>query len=575
VRELERDADAGLPWDLVELVYVFEESAARSVCAICLHAPRASHVTRCGHVFCLCCLLQLFMHGFQRCPLCSEALSRADLRPVSLCRTRAPALGGRVRMALVGRSRESLLGTHPVHLGDGLNASQVDSNGADVGTSSSASAQHRRRHCRFARVRKADHDVMLSAVVERIDALRDWRDDASAGADSSRVAQDELALAKTARNLLNRRLRIASLEEQSGGGLGDCGAATASRVENGAEVLQDDVLYFQAEDGQACYLHPWTARLLAHEHGGSLQHVARAMRGRDSCVEGTVKHVERHVMHGGARQRFRFLAHLPTGAAFMLCELALDGFYQLSLATMTQFAEQSAKRDRRREEDLRKQRRREKSYHALSTARQSSRQDTLREAQCYPAAMYGVPRLNPNDAQLEPRTFSLEAHDFPPVGGNAGEITTPTAITGEAAAPAPLLTHGVRSCGVSSLEPRPWGTAVRDTWSSGRGVHSAVPALGSSPHGSYAAVTGTAGGYFPTLGESSGLGTRTSVCDTEMTADVQPSQNSSGQTATGHTPPSAWASHSLLGPAPAREQRSQQRARHSVPILTTTHARRR
>lgn len=52
-------------------------------CAICLDAPTAPRITKCGHHFCAACVLRhLDGHRCRRCPLCFETVARGDLRPV-------------------------------------------------------------------------------------------------------------------------------------------------------------------------------------------------------------------------------------------------------------------------------------------------------------------------------------------------------------------------------------------------------------------------------------------------------------------------------------------------------------
>jgi hypothetical protein len=67
----------------VDQVLVPSRDGSLADCAICLDAPTAPRITKCGHHFCAACVLRhLDGHRCRRCPLCFETVARGDLRPV-------------------------------------------------------------------------------------------------------------------------------------------------------------------------------------------------------------------------------------------------------------------------------------------------------------------------------------------------------------------------------------------------------------------------------------------------------------------------------------------------------------
>jgi hypothetical protein len=86
------DADVPLDWDSVLQILVSEESQ-QSQCPICLSKPVAPRMAKCGHIFCLPCLIR-YMHAtdddettakrkrYKACPLCWDSIYMSDTRAV-------------------------------------------------------------------------------------------------------------------------------------------------------------------------------------------------------------------------------------------------------------------------------------------------------------------------------------------------------------------------------------------------------------------------------------------------------------------------------------------------------------
>ena len=87
------DADVYLDWNNVLQILVSAQSQASS-CPICLSTPVAPRMAKCGHIFCLPCLIR-YMHStdeahpvpekkarWKKCPICWDSIYTSETRPV-------------------------------------------------------------------------------------------------------------------------------------------------------------------------------------------------------------------------------------------------------------------------------------------------------------------------------------------------------------------------------------------------------------------------------------------------------------------------------------------------------------
>lgn len=167
------NADVHLDWNSVLQVLVSEQTQAAS-CPICLSAPVAPRMARCGHIFCLPCLIR-YMHStdddhpvperkarWKTCPVCWDTIYITETRPVRWFRGQEgdlPVEGSDVVLRLVKREPGSTLAL-PRDGAESLAA------GEDIPW------HHAAEVADYARIMKGGEDYMNSQHDAEIEGLR-------------------------------------------------------------------------------------------------------------------------------------------------------------------------------------------------------------------------------------------------------------------------------------------------------------------------------------------------------------------------------------------------------------------
>ncbi|PSK34904.1 hypothetical protein B9Z65_1487 [Elsinoe australis] len=117
------DADIHLDWNKILQILVSSQSQQAS-CPICLGTPTAPRMAKCGHIFCMPCLIR-YMHSedealrpgekrprWKKCPICHDAVYTTETRPVRMYQgqeSEPPREGMDVVLRLVRRKAGSTL----------------------------------------------------------------------------------------------------------------------------------------------------------------------------------------------------------------------------------------------------------------------------------------------------------------------------------------------------------------------------------------------------------------------------------------------------------------------------------
>lgn len=168
------NADVHLDWDSVLQVLVSAQTQAAS-CPICLSSPVAPRMARCGHIFCLPCLIR-YMHStddanknsgtgkkarWQKCPICWDTVYASETRPVrwfSGQESDLPVEGGDVVLRLVKREPGSTLA--------------LPRDGAEsLGPGEDIPWYHAAEIADYARIMKGGEDYMMSQYDVEIEDL--------------------------------------------------------------------------------------------------------------------------------------------------------------------------------------------------------------------------------------------------------------------------------------------------------------------------------------------------------------------------------------------------------------------
>ncbi|EGE81413.2 RING finger domain-containing protein, variant [Blastomyces dermatitidis ER-3] len=194
------NADIHLDWNSVLQVLVSTDTQGTS-CPICLSTPIAPRMAKCGHVFCLPCLIR-FMHStddsnplpekkarWKKCPICWDIVYISDTRPVGWYTRQTDPLveGGDVVLRLVMRRPGSTLALPR----DGVEAPSQDD---DIPWYHVAEVPD------YARIMKGGKDYMTSQYDSEIeDLLRQEREDELLFGDDTTWTRKAVAAIKDAK----------------------------------------------------------------------------------------------------------------------------------------------------------------------------------------------------------------------------------------------------------------------------------------------------------------------------------------------------------------------------------------
>ncbi|KAJ2766661.1 hypothetical protein IWQ56_003633 [Coemansia nantahalensis] len=364
-----RRPDMALRAEWIERVVV-PTAAAAANCPICLSSPAAARITKCGHLYCLPCILRHLSYGDsadespKKCPVCWCSISADSLLPVHMWTTHydaacprlpprrgpgaAAAARNVVRMRLMRRRRGSTVclpraSVPPACAADPVDAAHFPWTFTDdalpfakalLAAEDYCADEYRREIRELQRVRDDEEpdseprlftEAALMTVEAALDAARtpaaDWR----RLEEQARAAQ------------LAPPRNSATSEETRAEPPGSSGASGHAADEEETDSDSDDVYYiYQADDGQHIYMHPLHMRILAHDRGG--------YAALPDSIEIKPRYAVESVITDEVRRRFRFLDHLPLRCEITVVEPELRGV--VARASSDKFRTQLAHHDR-------------------------------------------------------------------------------------------------------------------------------------------------------------------------------------------------------------------------------------
>lgn len=333
------DSDLYLNWTDVMQVIASTESQAAS-CPICLSDPVAPRMARCGHIFCLPCIIR-FMNStasedeaksgkgarWKKCPICEDVVYLHEVRPLRFYagqETRLPRVGDDVILRLMSRRADSTL------------ALPKESSGDTAGTDGDVPWHFAANVLDYARIMKGSREYMEEQFDGEVEELlkQEKEDEVLYGLDSEWSQ-------KAVRAIMANREKIADLQTMAQ-------AATSSQRGSNKEPSENDFYFYSAPPH--LYLSPLDIRILKTKYG--------SFSSFPSTLLPRVEHISTgHAVDDTVRKRAKYLGHLPHGC--LISFLECDWTDIVPAEVLESFSEEIAKR-RKRNRDKAAQEEREK-----------------------------------------------------------------------------------------------------------------------------------------------------------------------------------------------------------------------
>ncbi|KAF3008042.1 hypothetical protein E8E14_004997 [Neopestalotiopsis sp. 37M] len=302
------DADKPLDWNSVQQIIASTESQSTS-CPICLSDPVAPRMARCGHIFCLPCMIR-FMNStnddeassrketrFKKCPICEDSFKIAETRPVRFYagqESPLPAPGHDVVLRLMVRESTSTLalphegGADPINEGEAV-PWHFAANVLD-----------------YARIMKGTPDYMAAEFDREIEDLRKQQseDEIQFGTEDGDWTIRAIRAITTAKD----RLKDPKPSDNS-----DNTATNGSGKAQSKRPASHPFHFYSAPPH--LYLSPLDIRILKTKFGDYSNF--------PSTLLPRVEHISSgHVVDDMLRKRTKYLAHLPQGCVvnFLECD---------------------------------------------------------------------------------------------------------------------------------------------------------------------------------------------------------------------------------------------------------------
>ncbi|PHZ12038.1 uncharacterized protein RHIMIDRAFT_139375 [Rhizopus microsporus ATCC 52813] len=373
------DPDINFDWDAVEQVIISSNEV--QACPICLSMPTAARVTRCGHVFCLPCVLHYLelrenpKRLWRKCPICWDSIYETDIKAVKIIESRPIKEGDIITLSLIQRPNHSTL-AFPISdtwpLPENVISNYIKPDEPLIPWNSTPSA------ALFARFMLASPDYLVAEYERDSRELDDAMSDAIGWGSvdevpfiekSKKMVHDhikrirhqktkELDLVQSTLDMMyeavakyhKKHAKAAegieshsspeeenSIPEAYRQHHSQQGEKPLAKVQNSTA---NDYYFYQAKDGQHVYLHPLDIRILKHEFGDYHQFPHE--------LEVQITNVQESTLDEDLRKKCKYLSHLPLGCDVTFLEINIKDI--VSEDTFQVFNNELNARFRRRKE---------------------------------------------------------------------------------------------------------------------------------------------------------------------------------------------------------------------------------
>ncbi|KAI1816245.1 hypothetical protein GGS20DRAFT_583624 [Poronia punctata] len=298
------DSDKHLDWSDVLQILASSKSQT-TACPICLSDPVAPRMARCGHIFCLPCLLR-FMNStndeepsprkearWKKCPICEDSFRLAEVRPVRFHEGQEnplPGVGHDVVLRLMVRDAGSTLAL-PDEAG-----TDVANVGEDVPWHFAASVLD------YARIMKGTTEYVVEQFEREIEDLR------------RQAQEDELQFGAEEGEWTQRAIRAINTAKDKAINQAQTAEPVAPVATPKAKHPSGQKFHFYTAPPHL-YLSPLDIRILKTKFGD--------FSNFPSTLLPRVEHISAgHVVDDALRKRAKYLAHLPQGCvvSFLECD---------------------------------------------------------------------------------------------------------------------------------------------------------------------------------------------------------------------------------------------------------------
>lgn len=400
--------DEHLDWKDVLQVLASAESQ-QTACPICLGEPVAPRMAKCGHIFCLPCLIRFMsssvdpeagakkQNRWRKCPICEDEVSLADTRPVRFYagqESPLPRPGDDVILRLMMRSPNSTL------------ALPRDSGGEVLGPGDDVPWHFAANVLDYARIMKGTGSYMEDEYDREIDHLR-------------KVEKEDELLFHEDNEWTQKAIRAIAQAKEKLKGLDDSAQAAPIPPPTSAvpvsssfyqpRTLGDHDFYFYMSPPHL-YLSPLDIRILKTKFG--------SFSAFPTTLLPRVEHISTgHSVDDAVRKRAKYLGHLPQGC--LISFLECDWTDIVPTEVLDTFADEiERRRKRNRDKAAQEERERLQAERMEAAAIRDSRRGIVRTS-----AMVDEEAMTLRFGNTgEPSIVDLE-HDFQPLGSVTG--TTP------------------------------------------------------------------------------------------------------------------------------------------------------
>ncbi|KAK3349441.1 hypothetical protein B0T25DRAFT_548091 [Lasiosphaeria hispida] len=297
------DADEHLDWADILQVIASAESQQTS-CPICLSEPVAPRMAKCGHIFCLPCLLR-FMNStpnddekkqnrWRKCPICEDSVYISEVRPVRFYagqESPLPRPGDDVILRLMMRNAKSTLAL-PKEGGAEVLHYSVD----DIPWHFAANVLD------YARIMRGTGHYMAEQYDQEVEDLL------------KQEKEDELLFHED-NEWTQKAIRAVTTVKEKAMGLGETESASSSRAATASPARYGEQDFYFYSSSPHLYLSPLDIRILKTRYG--------TFSAFPSTLLPTVEHISTgHVVDDTLRKRAKYLGHLPYGCliSFLECD---------------------------------------------------------------------------------------------------------------------------------------------------------------------------------------------------------------------------------------------------------------